>query len=143
MSIEEKAMPSVCGYFILVEMEGASKEVVSEGGIIVETETTLKIRTQDSCFGWVRGIGPTAYMDYPGCDRYTKGGILLRWLKRIMTGCDMYTKDASIAAARQWGIEIGDYVEYRPHEGMACRVKGFENFRYIPDNRIMGKISES
>ena len=85
-------------------------ESVSDGGIVIPKNTVIK--EQDGCdFGTVRAIGPVAYAGLPGC-----------------------------ASAEDWGVKVGDRVEYRRYEGKRSNAPDMENFRYIPDSHIVGVI---
>ena len=98
------------GFYVLVEVEEVEK--ISEGGIILGDVR----REQEACeFGCVRGIGPTAYVGFPGCD---DGG------------------------AESWGLKIGDKVEYRRYEGKLSNHPDMKNHRYIPDSHIIGVIND-
>ena len=100
------------GFYVLVEMEEV--ESVSKGGIVMPGDLIAKEQDATSV-GYVRAIGPTAYVGYPGCD--DKG-----------------------PSFTQWGLEIGQKVEYRKFEGKASSMPGYENHRYIPDSHIIGAV---
>jgi co-chaperonin GroES (HSP10) len=96
-----------------VLLEMDNVESVSEGGIILNTKEVA--REQDACqFGIVRAFGPAAYKGFPGCD-----------------------------GPNDWGVTVGDRVEYRRYEGMRSNHEEAENMRYIPDSHIIGVISEA
>ena len=71
-------------------------------------------REQDACeFGTVEAIGPIAYKGFEGCE-----------------GSD------------DWGVKVGDRVEYRSYEGKRSGVKDMENFTYTPDSHNIGVVSD-
>ena len=67
--------------------------------------------------GYIRAFGPTAYVGYPGCD-----------------------KEGEESPSEQWGLKVGQKVEYRKFEGKASSMTGYENHRYIPDSHIIGAV---
>ena len=112
------------GFYVLVEMEEV--ESVSKGGIVMPGDLIAKEQDATSV-GYVRAIGPTAYVGYPGCD--DKG-------PTNKEGQHLYAKPAFT----QWGLEVGMKVEYRKFEGKASSMPGYENHRYIPDSHIIGAV---
>lgn len=105
------------GFYVLVEMEEVEK--ISKGGIVLPDDLINK--EQDAAdVGHVRDIGPTAFAGYPGCEDRP----------------DIVDFKPHMA----WGVKIGDKVEYRKFEGKRSIVKGFENYRYLPDSHIIGVI---
>ena len=109
------------GFYVLIEMEEVRS--MSEGGIITSLNTE---REQDAAdVGYVRDIGPTAFVGYAGCipSEYPPSD----------SRYDMQPHEI-------WGINIGDKVEYRRYEGKVTGQKDYKNFRYIPDSAIIGKV---
>lgn len=103
------------GFYVLIEM--VEVEAVSEGGIVLPGDLVAK--EQDATdVGYVRAIGPTAFVGYPGCEQGTA------------------------APSKQWGLEVGQKIEYRRFEGKSSSVRNYENYRYIPDSHIIGLIEE-
>lgn len=115
------------GFYVLVEM--VEVESTTAGGIIrIKSEVE---REQDATdIGYVRAIGPTAYVGYPGCDETTQ--------EYDTDMCAMPDK----TPCRIWGLELGQKIEYRRYEGKKSALPGYENFRYIPDSHIIGAIDE-
>ena len=116
------------GFYVLIEMEEV--EAVSEGGIIMPGDLIAK--EQDATdVGYVRAIGPTAYVGYPGCDKQVdKDNELGGWDK-----VDVPPSDC-------WGLEIGQKIEYRRFEGKKSAAPGYDNYRYIPDSHIIGVMED-
>src|SRR5690606_15244908 len=83
-------------------------------------------REQDACdIGYVRAVGNTAFIGMPGCNP---------------TDYNPTEPQYKMTPAQIWGIDIGDKVEYRRHEGKVSGIPGNERMRYIPDNQIIGKV---
>jgi len=100
------------GFYVLLEM--IEVESVTAGGIVLPEDLISKEQDATSV-GYVRAIGPTAFAGYPGCDPIPGG-----------------------TSAAEWGLHIGQRVEYRKFEGKKSSVPGYENYRYIPDSHIIG-----
>lgn len=108
------------GFYVLVEMIEVKN--VSAGGIHLGDVR----KEQDACdIGYIRAVGNTAFSKFPGCDpsEYPPSHPFYS-----MTPCQI------------WGIDIGDKVEYRRHEGKISGIAGCEKLRYIPDTQIIGKV---
>lgn len=105
------------GFYILIEMEVV--EEVSAGGIILNRDAIAKEQDATSV-GYVRAIGPTAFEGYPGCE----------------------SDEFGIRPHTIWGLNVGQKIEYRKFEGKKSSVKGYENYRYIPDSHIIGGIDD-
>lgn len=103
-----------CGFYVLVEL--VEVESTTESGIYIGD-----VRREQSAeeSGYVRDIGPTAFMGWQGCTPNEESGY---------------------ASYQMWGIELGDLVEFRAFEGKRCTIPGFERWRYIPDSHIVGVI---
>ena len=109
------------GFYVLIEMEEFKK-----GGLIELSQEYLDKEQDATSVGYVRAIGPTAYVGYPGCE--VPGEVI---------GGNLEYKENPAAC---WGLEIGQKIEYRKFEGKKSTVKGYENYRYIPDSHIIGAI---
>lgn len=104
-----------CGYFVLVDVTETEK--VSKGGIVLPEELTKKEQAVEET-GTIVSFGPTAFVGMRGCE------------------------DDSIPAYEQWGLKVGDKVEFKKYEGKKSYVPGFDNYRYIPDTHIIGVIDD-
>ena len=109
------------GFYVLIEMEE-----FKTGGVIVRTQEYLDKEQDATSVGYVRAIGPTAYVGYPGCDDPISDN-----LEPPLNFHD---------PAEKWGLRVGQKIEYRKFEGKKSTVKGYENYRYIPDSHIIGAI---
>ena len=113
------------GFYVLIEMEVV--EEVSEGGIVLPGAMVNKEQDATS-IGYVRAIGPTAYVGYPGCEADSSSNRTKEY------------DELADKAYEYWGLHIGQKVEYRKFEGKASAAEGYEDFRYIPDSHIIGAI---
>lgn len=108
------------GFYVLIEMEEVKN--TSAGGIILGDVR----KEQDACdIGYVRAIGNTAFIGMPGCNP---------------SDYNPTESQYKMTPAQIWGIDIGDKVEYRRHEGKVSGVAANERMRYIPDTQIIGKV---
>lgn len=112
------------GFYVLIEMEAV--EEISTGGIVLPGDLVAKEQDATS-IGYVRAIGPTAYDGYPGCDP-------------VGTTNPSTGRHTKTTPSEQWGLEIGQKIEYRKFEGKKSAIPGYENYRYIPDSHIIGAI---
>ena len=99
------------GFYILIEIPAIQEK--SEGGIILPDVLLKKERASEET-GIVTAIGPTAFIDWAGCDQEGK------------------------TPAECWGIKIGDKVEFRKFEGKESVLD--DRFRFIPDSHIVGLV---
>ena len=92
---------------------------VSAGGIIKATNTEHMREQNAADTGTIIAFGPLAYAGFTACD-----------------------------SPEDWGVAIGDRVEYERYEGKGSRfaMDGSEppaselRLRYIPDSKIIGKV---
>ena len=113
------------GFYVLIEME--TVEETTAGGILLPGDLVNKEQDATS-IGYVRAIGPTAYVGYPGCDTTAKDAA---GDEKEVPGLEAHNK---------WGLEIGQKIEYRKFEGKKSAEPGYEDYRYIPDSHIIGAI---
>ena len=118
------------GFYIIVEMEK-----VTTGGVIELPEDIIAKEQDATSVGYVRAIGPTAYCGYPGCDENIE-------LTEGEYRNTAVTVRKEVKPHECWGLEIGQKIEYRKFEGKKSAVKGYENYRYIPDSHIIGAIED-
>jgi len=104
-----------CGYYILVDVTETEK--VTKGGIVLPSDLSKKEQMVEET-GKIIAFGPTCFVGMRGCD------------------------DEGSPAHEQWGLKVGDKVEFKRYEGKPCFVKGYENYRYVPDTHIMGVIDD-
>jgi len=117
------------GFYVLIEI--VIVEHTSEGGIVLPDNLVSK-EQEATDIGYVRAIGPTAYVGYPGCE-----------VPDSVTGDSVEEILSNYRAPHdKWGVQIGDKIEYRRFEGKASAVKDYENYRYIPDSHIIGVIDD-
>ena len=101
------------GHYVLIEARKIEDK--TKGGIIMPSDS-VKREQNAAEFGKVIKFGPTAFQNMAGC-----------------------RKDSAPA---DWGIKVGDEIEYRRYEGKPSGVEGSELLRYIPDCHIIGGIDE-
>lgn len=95
-----------------VLIEDVVVEEKTSGGIILPD--TAKDREQEGVdFGWIRAFGPIAFLGYEGCE-----------------------------GPSDWGVKVGDKVEFRRYEGKRSNaVEGDgPRLRYVPDSSIIGVV---
>ncbi len=102
-----------------VLIEMENVDNVSAGGIIKATHTEHQREQNAADVGIVISFGPLAFKGFEACN-----------------------------GPEDWGVEIGDRVEYERYEGKGSRfgLDGDEppaseaRLRYIPDSKIIGKV---
>lgn len=109
-TINKKLRP--VGYQILIKIKTVEEK--SEGGIIVETKQSLERERQGRDIGTIIDFGPLAYKGY-------KGALELK-------------------GPEDWGVKIGDVVEFRRYDGRVPRTEGYENYRWLNDEDIIGVV---
>ncbi len=103
------------GYFVLVDITPVKS--VTDSGIILSSQTVEKEQMAEET-GTIVAFGPTSFVGMRGCEAADK------------------------PAHEQWGLNVGDKVEFKRFEGKRSYVKGYENYRYIPDTHIIGVIAD-
>ena len=110
------------GFNVLIEMVKVNN--TSDGGIYMGDVD----RDQEACdVGYIRAFGPIAYVGFNGCNPNDYPPLSSQY---------------KMQPHELWGVNIGDKVEYRRHEGKLSGQDGCELFRYIPDSMIIGKVQE-
>ena len=134
----------------LVLIKAKKVENVTSGGIVLPEDLTKKEQAVEST-GEIVAFGPTAFKRWKGCESP-------RWLEKAIEHCNGlsldpqafnaicdYWKwdDPEFPAHKQWGLEIGDFVEHKRYEGKDSVVESDDGevYRYIPDIQIWGKIN--
>lgn len=99
------------GFYVLIE--DVEVEEVTPGGIIVPNE--VKDREQEGVdFGTILAFGPICFAGY------TKAG------------------GEYCESPEDWGVKVGDKVEFRRYEGKKSNKGDGRNLRYVPDSAIIG-----
>ena len=105
------------GYFVLIRMEKV--EQVTESGIILHTGDQTKREQRGHFRGVVEAFGPSAYSG----------------LDAIPDGPDTSAE----GRAAQWGVAIGDVVEFKRYDGLEIEIPGSDDFyRVVKDFDIIG-----
>lgn len=86
----------------------------SEAGIILATNNELERERQGRDIGTIMDFGPLAYKGYKGA--------------------------LELSGPQDWGVKIGDAVEFRRYDGRIPRTEGYENYRWLNDEDIIGVI---
>jgi len=105
------------GYNVVLKIEDV--EEYSAGGIALGTSTEMKREQGGHDIGTLVAIGPTAFMAYEGCEG-----------------------DTPEERAAKWGVRIGDTVQIERYQGKLLDCSGFENYRVVTDNYLMGNFKE-
>ena len=103
------------GFYVLVE--DVKIEEKTAGGIIMPP--SAKDKEQEGVdFGTILAFGPLCFAGY------TKAGGVY---------CD---------GPEDWGVAVGDKVEFRRYEGKKSNAGEERILRYVPDSAIIGKVEE-
>ena len=119
------------GNRILVQVP--SKEEVYQGTRIVIAENEAKREHDGRDIGVVVALGPKAYWNAVGCDvEYAENG------QDYTAILDAHKR------AENWGIKIGDLVEFRRYDGKIPRfaeyIPHFKDLRIISDTEVLAVI---
>jgi co-chaperonin GroES (HSP10) len=109
------------GYYALVKME-VVEQTVSEGslkGFVLQSNAENEREQSGHDVGILISLGPTAFSGYQGCDANT-----------------------SEERASQWGVSIGDKVEFNRYDGKIPSHPDFQDYRIITDSHIIGTIED-
>lgn len=100
------------GYYVLVRMKDVEEK--SASGIIVSTSKDLQREKAGQSVGQILEIGPRAF-------------------RGLSNGCD---------SAEDWGVKVGDWVEYNSYDGKIPKGGADDSLRLIADQHIVGKIKD-
>jgi len=96
--------PVPTGFYLLVRV--VDVEQISEGGILLGTDTELNREQEGYDIGVVMAFGSQCY------------------------------KGFDCAKPEQWGVSIGDHIEFRRYDGKPLRYKQFEKYRNLTDSDV-------
>ncbi len=99
-----------CGTHVLIKILEPEE---AKSPIIIPDEV-LKKEREGRDVGEIMDIGPVAYLGYKGC--------------------------VDLKGPEDWGVKIGDIVEFRRYDGKIPRTEGFENYRWLNDEDIIGVV---
>jgi co-chaperonin GroES (HSP10) len=91
-----------------VMIEMEEVEETTESGIVIATHTELKREQHGHSIGWIRAFGPICYKGFEGCE-----------------------------SPEDFGVQIGDKVEFSRYDGKESIVEHLSNYRIIPDVNII------
>jgi len=110
------------GFYVLVKVEKV--EQFTESGIMISSDDLTSREQEANSKGWILAFGPTCYRGFAGPG-----------------------EDGMCAGPEDWGLEIGDYVEFQSYNG---KVSAFEDtgdssskqktLRLVPDSNIICKV---
>lgn len=100
------------GYYVLVRMKEVEEK--SESGIIVSTSTQLQREKLGQSVGQVLAFGPLAY-------------------RNLDNGCQ---------SPDDWGVKVGDWVEFNSYDGKIPKAGKDDNLRLILDQHIVAKVKD-
>lgn len=106
------------GFFVLVELDVVEEK--TESGIIVHSKASHEREQRGHHKGRILNFGPLAFAGYSGIDN---------------------NLDAD-GRAEQWGVKVGDEVEFGRYAGEMLQKEGIDRFMLIPDQKIMGVFHE-
>ena len=116
-----------CGFYVLVRVDEVKNEV-EEGaikGFVLSTKGELKREETGHDIGKVVAFGPTVFSGFSGISEViSKDGNPEEW------------------RALEWGVMIGDKVEFTRYDGKIPRTEGYENHRLIQDSQIICKVED-
>jgi len=104
------------GYNVLIEMEEIKQEV-EEGalkGFVLHGDDQQNREQEGHFVGIVRAFGPTAYKGFANCE-----------------------------GPKEWGVDLGDKVEFHRYDGKKLDHPGYENYRLIEDSKIVAVLEEA
>lgn len=88
-------------------------EKTTESGIIIASKAEHQREQEGYAIGVIKAFGPTCYKGFEGCD-----------------------------GPLDWGVKIGDRIEFNRYDGKKCLEPGYENFRLITDQNIVAVLEE-
>ena len=111
------------GFYVLIKMEKVEQTHKMEGADGEEVE--LYMMTDDMqereqgaySKGWILAFGPTAYRGFAG-----------------------HGEDGMCAGPEDWGLELGDYVEFQSYDGIVSAFDSTKTLRIVPDSNIISKV---
>jgi co-chaperonin GroES (HSP10) len=106
------------GYHVLVELEAV--EETSKGGILIHSKESQEREQRGHHMGRVIHLGPLCFAGYSGIDSEL---------------------DATGRAA-QWGVKVGDLVEFGRYAGEMVQKEGVDRYMIIPDQKLLGVFDE-
>jgi len=132
----------------MVLIKAKKIEEKTSGGIILPEEHQDKQQAVEQT-GEIISFGPTAFKRWKGCESprwFKKASMLENVGEHAFNAlCDHWKwEDPDYPPHRQWGLEIGDFIEHRRYNAMnsVFRTEDDKIYRYIPDIEIIGKVEK-
>jgi len=105
-----------CGTKVLVKILPVEEK--SSGGIIIESNVSKKREQDARDLGVIISMGPLAYRGYKAC--------------------------LDLKGPKDWGVKIGDTVEFRRFDGKRPRPDEYcDDYRYIDDEDVISVITDN
>lgn len=102
------------GYYILIEMEIVENK--TESGIIIASQKENEREQNGHDVGVIKALGPNAFVGFQGID----------------------DKDEVNKRAADYGVKIGDKIEFNRYDGKVPRDPEYKYHRLIQDQHIVG-----
>jgi co-chaperonin GroES (HSP10) len=106
-----------CGYYVLVKMEQV--EQVTESGIVIATNLENQREQAGHDIGTLVSLGPTAFSGFQGVEGHD-----------------------ALQRAHEWGVDIGDKVEFTRYDGKIPSHPDYKDYRIIQDAHLIGVIED-
>lgn len=103
------------GYRVLIEMDLVENQVQDGAlkGFQLTTENQQEREDNGHCVGIIKAFGPTAFLGYEGCEN-----------------------------PGDWGVELGDLVEFNRYDGKIPLYDTEKRYRIINDSDILMVIDD-
>lgn len=119
------------GFYVLVKVEKVEQTVTIENAqgekvdLYVASDDLVSREQEANSKGWILAFGPTCYRGFAG-----------------------HGEDGMCAGPKDWGLEIGDYVEFQSYGGLLSAFEDMgeetnkrqKTLRLIPDSNIICKV---
>lgn len=109
------------GYYVLVKMEKVEIKELAQGSSIILAAPKSKEEKEREQSGHPVGVidsfGPLAYVGHQGCDADTAEG-----------------------RAAQWGVKVGDKIEFNRHDGKVPNHPDYQDYRILLDSHVVAGI---
>lgn len=111
------------GFYVSIKMEKVQKTetIKNDKGedveLVVMTDNEASREQKANPKGFILAFGPTAYRGFAG-----------------------HGDDGMCSGPEDWGLEVGDYVEFQSYDGILSAFDETETIRMVPDSNIISKL---
>ena len=107
-----------CGYRVLIEMDTVEQEVQDGAlaGFQLQSDKEQAREEDGHCVGRIVAFGPTAFLGYSGC--------------------------REDSAPADWGVKIGDLIEFNRYDGKVPIQDDDKEYRLVNDSDILMVVIE-